>query len=371
MFRLFGWVLYLVSFILWPFRRFFTRRQGIKYEVKITGVGRYLPGDPINNTEIVKMIQERGGGEILEKKRVWLSEKHGEEWSLEDVISNYYGIETRHWAAKNETGAQMAAEAAKIALAKAHLDASQISAVYYAAASFDKAIPDTGVFLHRELGMSRVPVHTTHSTCISFLHAMNNAIAQIESGRYEHIMVVSAEKTNFSLNPRDPKSFVIIGDAAAAVILSRSDNPDTSYVSQTHFSTYSTLAECVTMPLGNNFHPSQMEDPRAASMFRMDTKMLLEKVPGLAKDFLKLSGGQEYKFVVAHQPSQVAVEHLYQMFPKKRIVETFSQIGNCVAATIPYNLVTLVESGELNRGDRILLVGTGAGLGLGAIELAF
>lgn len=372
-FFVYGWIAYFVSFIIYPFRRLLARPTGVKYEVKIIGSGKYLPERCVDNNEIARIINEAGGGEQLESKRNWLNDKFKTNLTQGEMISQYYGIDTRYWSKPDEMGSDMGAEACKQALASANLKPNQIDAVYYAAASFDQAIPDTSVFLHRKLGMEGVPAHTVHSTCISFLHAFNDATAQIESGRYKNVLIVSAEKGTFSINPLDPKSYVIIGDSSAAIVLSRSDQPSVSYVDRINLSTHSELSDAVALPLGNMQHPTQNDHKatQLSSTFRMDTKTLLDKTPKLAKEFLKIMGSQDYKYVVAHQPSKIAIQHVYEMFPTKTIIESFRIIGNCVAASIPYNLCSLIDSGRLNRGEKILLVGTGAGLGIGGIVLAF
>ena len=45
--------------------------------------------------------------------------------------------------------------------------------------------------------------------------------------------------------------------------------------------------------------------------------------------------------------------------------------GNCIAASIPLALTEAVNGGQIQRGDQILLLGSGAGLALGAISLIF
>lgn len=372
-FFIYGWFAYLLSFIVYPFRKLLSRPTGVKYEVKIIGSGKYLPERCVDNNEIARIINDAGGGESLESKQMWLNEKNKTNLTQGEIISQYYGIDTRYWSKPDEMGSDMGAEACRRALTNAGLTPNQINAVYYAAASFDQAIPDTSVFLHKKLGMEGVPAHTVHSTCISFLHAFNDATAQIESGRYKNVLIVSAEKGTFSINPLDPKSYVIIGDGAGAVVLSRSDEPLVSYIDRINLSTYSELSDAVAIPLGNMQHPTQHdhESIQSSSTFRMDTKTLLDKTPKLAREFLKIMGGQDYKYVVAHQPSKVAIQHVYEMFPTKTIIESFKTIGNCVAASIPYNLCSLIESGRLKRGDKILMIGTGAGLGIGGVVLAY
>ena len=51
------------------------------------------------------------------------------------------------------------------------------------------------------------------------------------------------------------------------------------------------------------------------------------------------------------------------------MVNIIADYGNCIAASTPMALHAAAAAGRLNRGDRILLLGTGAGLSVGAVVL--
>jgi 3-oxoacyl-[acyl-carrier-protein] synthase-3 len=58
-------------------------------------------------------------------------------------------------------------------------------------------------------------------------------------------------------------------------------------------------------------------------------------------------------------------------WPEERIVSTLATLGNCIAASIPVTLYEAIHSGKLQRGQEVLLVGTGAGLSLGGAILRY
>jgi 3-oxoacyl-[acyl-carrier-protein] synthase III len=67
--------------------------------------------------------------------------------------------------------------------------------------------------------------------------------------------------------------------------------------------------------------------------------------------------------VVPHQASGPGLALLPRLgFAAERIVNIVGEYGNCVAASIPMALAHLAANGRVRRGDRVLLVGTGAGL---------
>jgi 3-oxoacyl-[acyl-carrier-protein] synthase-3 len=77
--------------------------------------------------------------------------------------------------------------------------------------------------------------------------------------------------------------------------------------------------------------------------------------------------------VVPHQASAPGVELLISRcgFRRDQIVSNLATRGNCIAASIPIALSEAVESGRIQRGDRVLLCGTGAGLSLGAVGITY
>ena len=86
-------------------------------------------------------------------------------------------------------------------------------------------------------------------------------------------------------------------------------------------------------------------------------------------DELLSSAGLSQKdidLVVPHQASGPALDALGRMgFESDRVVNLVDKIGNCIAASLPMALATAEAEGRMKRGDRILLLGTGAGLSVG------
>ena len=56
---------------------------------------------------------------------------------------------------------------------------------------------------------------------------------------------------------------------------------------------------------------------------------------------------------------------------ENKIIRTIETLGNCVAASIPATLYEGVRDGRIQRGNKVLLVGTGAGLSIGGLVLTF
>ena len=77
--------------------------------------------------------------------------------------------------------------------------------------------------------------------------------------------------------------------------------------------------------------------------------------------------------MVPHQASRHGLELLTRRlgFNGEQVINHLALRGNCVSASIPLTLAEATYSGRIQRGDRVLLIGTGAGLTLGALALTF
>ena len=56
-----------------------------------------------------------------------------------------------------------------------------------------------------------------------------------------------------------------------------------------------------------------------------------------------------------------------EKIPEGKMFINIGHLGNTVSASIPLALMDAIEKGLVQRGDKVLLLGTSAGLTLGAI----
>ena len=78
-------------------------------------------------------------------------------------------------------------------------------------------------------------------------------------------------------------------------------------------------------------------------------------------------------WIVPHQASHLALSHLTRRlgFRAERVIDIFAEHGNQVAASLPTALDIAIRDGRILRGQKLLLLGTGAGLSLGGCVLEY
>jgi len=201
----------------------------------------------------------------------------------------------------------------------------------------------------------------------------------LQTGRYKNILIASADVASCGINPKEPESASLVGDAGAAVVVTRSTEGDPSILHHAHFKTYGEGAYLTAiMGGGSGHHPRYPNHKPEDDLFHMDGPAVLRMVREIGDDFLEeLYSGLskslvDIDVVVPHQASKVGLLMLTRFgWPEQKIMHTLEWLGNCVAASIPVTLYQAVRDGNIQRGNKVLLAGTGAGLSIGGLVLTF
>jgi 3-oxoacyl-[acyl-carrier-protein] synthase-3 len=233
------------------------------------------------------------------------------------------------------------------------------------------------VYVQHELGLEGIPSHSVHASCLSFLVAFHSAAALVAAGAYRRVLVVSAERASIGRNLAEPESAALLGDGAAAAVLEPTPKGEASELVGWRMATWPRGASLTEVRgHGLRLHPNDPATRTEDNQFSMDGpgvyRMALRHVRPLVLALLKDHGltPADVDWLVPHQASGPGLDMLPRLgFPAERTVNIVGQFGNCVAASVPMALAHLAASGRLKRGQRVLLLGTGAGFSVGAALL--
>lgn len=326
--------------------------------VKIAGSGWYLPEQRITNADLEARLNIPA------------------QW-----IAQVTGVHERRYIT-HETTLSMAAEASRMALVNAGLEVDALDALICASTAPYQAIPCTAALLQRELRApeGKSACFDVNATCLSFLVAFQMAAHLVAAGAYSTVLICSSEIASCSLNPQEKESAILFGDAAAAVVITRSQEGEASAFWHAQFETYSSGADLTELlGGGTNHHPNKPTTTPEMNMFHMRGPAIFRQAAVLMGPFLdRFFGRIEWKraeldIIVPHQASRHAIEQLSRRlgFTSDQLVMNLAMRGNCISASIPLAFAESVASGRIQRDQRILLVGTGAGLTLGALALTY
>ena len=315
----------------------------IIFPFKITGYGCYLPPKVQTSKELSKLINK------------------SEEW-----IIKHTGVHERRISEidVDKMGA--------IACSEAIGDKQNPDLIINASGVPKQTLPDTSVFIQRELGFNAIPSFSVHSTCLSFIVAINISASLLKTDIYKRILIVSADRGSRGRNFQEPESSSLLGDAAAAIYIEKNNSMNNGLVSY-QMKTYPKGALLTEVRGGGtNLHPQDTNVKTSDNLFSMNGpkvyKMARKKVYELINDDLYKNNLNidDINLVIPHQASGMAVKAYSKCggFKEQNVVDIIHNTGNCVAASIPLALVTAYKNNKIKNNDLLYLIGTGAGLSI-------
>src|SRR5205809_3268455 len=199
---------------------------------RIAGIGMYVPKNVVTNNDLTQ---------VMDTSDEWIQERTG--------------IKERRFAKRYEdTTTTMGVEAAKIAMQRAGVTATDIDFIIFATLSPDYYFPGCGVLVQRMLHMNEIGALDIRNQCSGFIYALSVADQFIKTGMYKNILLVAAETHSYGLDftTRGRNVSVIFGDGAGAVVLQPTDEDNRGILS-THLHSDGSSAEILSM-INPGFH---------------------------------------------------------------------------------------------------------------------
>lgn len=287
-----------------------------------------------------------------------------------DWIRAQAGVAERRIA--SESMAVMGARAARQVLA----DGPPPDLIINASLTPIQLLPDSSVFIQQELGLSGIPSFSIHATCLSFIVALHQAAVLLQTGCYQRILIVSAEQGSICRNYEHPESAALIGDGAAAALVEACEEGGSELLAW-EMQTWPEGAHLAELRgCGTRRHPNDPATSAQDNLFCMDGAAIYRLTAvGFARVVQALLSAadlapEQIDLIVPHQPSGPALALLPRYgFPADRVVNIIEHYGNCIAASIPMALAHAQATGLLQRGRRVLIVGTSAGVSVAGAVL--
>ncbi|MDX1998860.1 MAG: 3-oxoacyl-[acyl-carrier-protein] synthase III C-terminal domain-containing protein [Thermoanaerobaculia bacterium] len=290
------------------------------------------------------------------------------------------GVVTRFWAGPEESSVSMAAAALGAALEAAGMAATELDAVIVASVLPEQPMPTNAVLVLGALGVpgGGVAAFDINASCLGFLTALDVASLGIAAGRWRHVGIVASELASKGLNHGDIESSALFGDGAGAAVLG--PGGESSCLLASRFETHPRGARlCEIAAGGTRFNVVTPPADPAAYLFRMDglgiMKLAAETLPPFLAAVLAEAGLglDDLDVVVPHQASHLGLRFLRERLgvPADKVVDQLATHGNQVSASLGTAFHAAIASGRLHRGGHVLLIGTAAGLSLGAAILRY
>ena len=316
---------------------------------RIAGVGSYLPGLPISNTDLV----ERG----IDTDNDW--------------IVSRTGIKSRHLGDAGTTSSQLAFEASCRALEAAGVDASELDLIIVATSTPDFIFPSTACLLQSKLGNHGAMAFDVQAVCAGFIYALNMADKFIRSGSHKKALVVGADVFSRILDWDDRATCVLFGDGAGAVVLEASKTPGILSSAAHADGSYNGILSVPGSVSGGKITGDPFLRMDGQAVFKLAVRVLSE----VAKECCEIAGvsPSQIDWLIPHQANIRIIESTAKKLGlgMDKVVVTVDRHGNTSAASIPLALDLAVRDGRIARGQKVLLEGVGGGFTWGAVLLEF
>ena len=298
----------------------------------MTGLGAHRPANRVDNHGIAAR---------LASSDAWIRERTG--------------IITRGIAAADETVATMAAQAGGKALAAAGVAPEDVGLVMLATCTVADPLPGTAATVAAMLDLRSSGALDIGAACAGFTYGIALAADTVRGGNADHVLVIGSEKFSDIIDPDDRSTAFLFGDGAGAAVVSRADAEG---IFPTVWS--SDGGQAAILRTEGNPPLLRME---GQAVYRWATTSL----PALARKACERAGiaSSELAAVVPHQANLRITDSLVRALKLPDSVVIARDVvdsGNTSAASIPLALSVLLDSGEVRRGDPVLLLGFGAGL---------
>jgi 3-oxoacyl-[acyl-carrier-protein] synthase III len=310
-------------------QRFPRRRRGLT--AGVFGVGAALPERVVTNHDIVEHLDT------------------SDEW-----IVRRTGIRERRVIADDQPLSELATLACARALDDAGRTADEVDQIIVSTITPDRLTPGVAPYVARALGAERASAVDVNAACAGFIYALDQAAAQIESGRARVVLVCGAEALSRITDHGDRGTAMLFGDGAGAVVVAGGDLE----------------IGCGGFVLGTDASQADMlYAERDNPMLRMEGREVyrhaIRRMVAATGEAIERAGLtiDDIDLFVAHQANvrilQATANELG--LPREKLMVNIDRVANTSSASIPLALAEAERDGRLKPGAIVALSAFGAG----------
>ncbi len=326
--------------------------------INILGMGTYVPEQKLINDDFKKFVDTN------------------DEW-----IRTRTGIVERHMAGWEPVW-YMGKMAALAALEKSGIKPEEIGLIICTTVTSDFLTPSMASVIQYEIGAENAAAFDQNAACSGFVYAMDTArrfLATDDSLKY--VLVVSSEATSRFCDFTDRQTCILFGDGAAAVVVEKSDKMFSSFLgsdgSGARVLFAKNLYPAKEIKLESDFNDGFPE--KAMHMLYQDGRTVYKFATQALPNAFENAAGKigvtkdDIDWFIPHQANVRIIETAAKKLgaDMDKFIITLDRFGNTSSASIPLALNAGIEDGRIRRGEKLALIGFGAGLTYGGIIMEY
>jgi 3-oxoacyl-[acyl-carrier-protein] synthase-3 len=314
---------------------------------RILGVGGNRPSRVVTNAEIC---------ELIDSSDEWIRERSG--------------IETRRWAAPDESVIDMSVAAAGKAIAQAGIRPEQVSAVLVATVTHPLQTPSAAAAVADRLGATDAAATDLSAACAGFCYGVSLANDMVRGGSAEYVLVVGCEKLSDFTDSYDRSTAFIFGDGAGAVVIGPSDEPG---IGPTIWGSDGSKYDAITQRASwIDVRDHAVDFPHLTMKGQAVFRWAVWQMAPVAQQALEKAGvsADDLDAFIPHQANMRITDALIKILKLPAhvpVARDIRETGNTSAASIPLAMERMLREGEAPHGGLALLIGFGAGLSYAAL----
>ncbi|MGA1331525.1 MAG: beta-ketoacyl-ACP synthase III [Ilumatobacteraceae bacterium] len=293
---------------------------------RITGWGTALPEKVLTNDDLSAMMDTN------------------DEW-----ITERTGIKQRHVGGST---ASLSVESARKAIAMAGVDPESIDGLILSTTTPDRTVPATSATVQDALGL-RCGAFDVNAACSGFVYAYVVANGLLAIGA-KRLLVIGTDTLSRITDWSDRGTAILFADGSGAAVVEATS--DAGQLLGWDLDADGSVEHLLYAEVGGYIHMDGKE------VFRRAVRIMVDSAQkSLAKAGLTAS---DVKLCVPHQANLRIIDAACRQLgvPLERTAVVLHKTGNTSSASIPLALFDAADSGRLNDGDIVLLVGFGAGM---------
>ncbi len=330
------------------------------HNIKITGIASAVP------TKVVKSMK--------------YAEQFGEE-SVKQFIE-MTGIQEHRESRQYQTASDLGFVSAEKLLVEKNIDRNSIGVLLFGAHSTDYRRPATACVLHKRLELDNHCVtFDVGLGCSAFVYCVQVAASLLNCSDSKRALVIVGETMTKMIYPEDKASVMLFGDAGAAVLLEKTEEPNCL---AGELFTDGTGYRAIIAPAGgfrnleDTHEPMVWEDGSTRTLYNTNMNgtdvfsFTITKVPKTIKEFLTKTNQKvdEFDCLAFHQANRF----IHQQLAKKlkadiaKMPLCLDRYGNTSAPAIPLLLSEVYGNDNSDTSLNILMCGFGVGLSWGVMS---
>ncbi len=326
--------------------------------INIKGLGTYVPEQKLTNDDFRKFVETN------------------DEW-----IRTRTGISERRMAGWEPTW-YMGTQASLKAIENAGISPSDIGLIISSTVTADFLTPSMSSIIQDKTGAVNAAAFDLNAACTGFIYALDTARRFLETDDdMKYVLVVANESLSRFIDFKDRGSCILFGDGAAAAVVEKSGKLYASHLasegSGAGYLCARSLQVAPEVKVEKDFDDGFTDNP-IHKLYQNGKEVYKFATAVLPKSFEIISEKSGVKkedidWFIPHQANIRIIETAAKKLgvSMDKFIVTLDHYGNTSSASIPLALCEGVEKGMIKRGQKLALIGFGAGLTYGGIILEY